>query len=135
MTTPAFYPPARILVSIDRTGEIPLRKLIERAGLSCRASGSWAERGIVLMPGRDDILREPGSAGRVAIGVPAAASPRAQARHAVAALAYGVMDVVARESIRGAAWARVKTPPGRPRRGLAKSTAQRQREYRSRQRG
>gem|GEM_PF-2808169 len=60
-----------------------------------------------------------------------AGSPRARARLALGALAYSIMDLVARESIRGAAWAAAAPPRGRASSGTALTNAERQRRYRA----
>jgi hypothetical protein len=138
----AFFPPARIVASLDTRGAITLRELLERAGAPCRASGRWTERPVVLVPGSADIEREPGDWGAVRIGVPSRMAPRAaapatsraMARHACLAMAYGLMDIVARESLRGLPWAKPAAPRGRPRSGTTMTNAQRQAAYRARHR-
>lgn len=81
--------------------------------------------------GKYEILAQPGYSGDVVVTVPDE-DERLAARAALAALAYGLCDSVARESIRGAQWARPAAPRGRPRSGRAKNTAERQRAFRRR---
>jgi len=132
MSTPLFFPPARLVERIDTRNAIALRDLLSAAGLRCRASGRWTQRMIVIEPGGPFIEREPGDWGAVRIGVPDGLTARGRTRYAVAAMAYGLMDLVARESVRGAEWARPAAPRGRPRTGCAMSNAQRQRAWRAR---
>lgn len=132
MSTPLFFPTPRIVKDVDVTLAITLREVLARAGIPCRASGRWTERLVVIDPAFDGIEREAGDWGAVRIGAPAELGQRDQARHAIAALAYGLMDVVARESIRGQAWARPSRPRGRPASGAALSAAKRQRRHRAR---
>jgi hypothetical protein len=50
------------------------------------------------------------------------------------AMAYAVHDLVAKQSISGAAWGRISAPRGRIALGTALSVAERQRRFRARQR-
>jgi hypothetical protein len=135
MSTPLFFPIPRIVPVIDAGSAITLREALASAGAPCRASGRWTERLLVIDPGFEGIEKEPGDWSTVRIGVQANHAARDQARYAVAAMAYGLMDVVARESIRGLAWALPAKPRGRRPSGAALSSAQRQRRYRVRQQG
>lgn len=129
---PLFFPAARIVKSVDVTGSVKLSELLRRAGAPCRASGRWSERLVVIAPGESGIEREPGDWGAVRIGVPSDLGEVDAARFAASAMAYGLMDLVARESIRGAYWARPAAPRGRPPTGRALSNAERQRNFRAR---
>lgn len=138
MSIPLFYPPARFVARLELKRPIALRRLCELAGVQCRASGDWIDRQVevVVRPGQPmTIEAEPGYKGAVRVSVP---DLREHAQHsyrvALGALAYGLMDGVARESIRGADWARPAPPRGRPRSGTAQTSAERQRRHRSRQR-
>lgn len=134
MNLPLFFPPAVYVrdLSDDSIGAQSLRSLCEDAGVPCRASGAWTERRIVVVAGlRYRIEAEAGGYGLVKVEVPADLTPLDQKRHALGALAYGLMDLVARESLRGAVWARPAKPRGRPSRGMALSTKERQRRYRA----
>jgi hypothetical protein len=132
MRMPLFFPPAKIKRRVDRRGAVPLRDLISQSGATCRASGAWVKRLVSVVRDGVFIEKEPGDWTPVRIGVPAGLSDRDAARFAVAAMAYGVMDLVARESIRGEPWASPSMPAGRPRSGTAKSASARQRAYRAR---
>lgn len=133
MALPLFFPTPRIVAHIDPQAARPLHDLLVQAGVPCRASGRWTERLVTVTAGEQlDIEREPGDWGGVRITVPAGLSARGAARLAVGALAYGLMDLVARESIRGQAWARPTLPRGRPRSGMALSGRERQRIHRAR---
>ena len=116
-----------------KRGTIQLRELCRRAGVPCKASGRWAERPVAVDYGNEiALVAQPGEGGIVRVCVPALLSPTEAARCALAALAYGLMDLVARESIRGAAWADPAAPRGRPVSGTAQSNRERQRAYRKR---
>ena len=135
MATPIFFPPARYEIAPDRARArlYRLHALCAAAGVPCRASGDWVRRRVFVRTGGEyEICAQPGYCGDVVVTVPAGEEKPA-ARQALAALAYGLFDGVARESIRGAPWARPAAPPGRPRRGQAKTTAERQRAFRQRQ--
>jgi hypothetical protein len=135
MFTPLFFPPARIVPYVERTGQVfTLRELLASAEAPCRASGRWTERQILLAVGDDEVLREPGEWGLVRIGIKERSTERDAARYALLVLAYSLMDIVARESIRGECWTKPSSPRGRPRTGTARSNAQRQQTLRSRQR-
>jgi hypothetical protein len=138
MSLPVFFPPGKPVAQLPpveastiwTTGE-----LCRLAEVTCQASGSWTERQVELCEGGDisAILYEPGYCGRVRILVPStvAADARAAARYALGALAYSLMDLVARQSILGAAWTKPDRR-GRPKLplGLKLSNAQRQERFR-----
>jgi len=132
MATPLFFPRSRIVVDLRLLNARPLKQLIEEAGAVCRASGAWVNRRVELVPGADIIERQPGDCGDVRIGVPKGLSELRRARYAVAALAYELMDGVARQSICGQPWAKPAFPAGRPATGVAQTTAERQRAFRAR---
>jgi hypothetical protein len=132
MRVPLYFPTPRVVERLDGRGARPLHEWLARAGLPCRASGAWIDRPVRVVPGQSGIEREPGDWGRVRIGVPAGLSARDEARWAIAAMAYGLVDLVARESIRGQPWARPAAARGRPPSGTAKSNRERQRAYRAR---
>ena len=135
MATPIFFPPPHYEIAPGRarTKLYRLHALCAAAGVPCRASGDWIRRRVFVRTGGEyDICVQPGYCGDVVVTVPAGEEKPA-ARQALAVLAYGLFDGVARESIRGAPWARPAAPPGRPRSGRAKTTAERQRAFRQRQ--
>lgn len=139
MSIPLFYPPARYVAKLNLAHAITLRDLCELAGVPCRASGDWVTRRVEIVLGGDlplSIEAEPGYKGAVRIRVPGGDAVLGQPAYRIAlgALAYGLMDGVARESIRGAPWAKPAVPRGRPRTGVAQAPAERQRRYRERQR-
>ena len=84
-----------------------MRQLCEAAGVPCKATGEWTKR-IVCIFTSDEIsaIREPGDWGVVWLNVPNNLSKIDRSRFALAYLAYGVLDPVARESIKGLVWAR-----------------------------
>ncbi|HEY7954685.1 MAG: hypothetical protein ACHQ17_10785 [Polyangia bacterium] len=133
MSIPLFLPPARIVEHLDDRRAIPLRELLAAAGVPCRATGRFTDRLVCVVPGKPGLIeREPGDWAAVRIGVPSGLSARNAARYASAVMAYGLMDLVARESLRGQLWARPTPPRGRPARGLALTGVERQRNYRAR---
>lgn len=62
----------------------------------------------------------------------AARSPQQLARYVLGAAAFALFDHVARESIRGALWARVENPRGPKFSGTARSARERQAKRRAR---
>jgi len=134
MSTPLFFPSPRYRRSLPTAGAVSVRELCALAGVPCRASGGWTERPVVVV--RADayaIEAQPGGWGAVRILVPRSLGRGEVHRHALAALAFGLMDPVARQSIRGQPWARPAMPRGRPATGTARSSRERQRTFRRRQ--
>jgi hypothetical protein len=135
MSTALLYPPPEIVASLQAKGALSLRALCALAGVPCRASGAWTERKVRLVRGTGlRIRKEPGDEGMVEIALPDVAGVRSTtaARAALGVLAYGLMDLVARESVRHADWARPAPPRGRPKTGLALPNRERQRRFRER---
>ena len=133
MSTPLFFPIAAYVSRLSGSGYLSLRTWCEQAGIRCQATGPFAERPIRLRRGRVfSIVAEAAPSSRVEIEIPRGPSAQAAARLLIAALAYSLMDVVARQSIRGVAWARLSPGAGRPRTGRAKTNRERQRELRQR---
>lgn len=133
MGTPLFFPPPVYVAHLDAKGAVALSDLCRHAGVACKASGAWTERPVCVYGGSGyRIEAEPGGYGVVRIQVPAQLGEVERARHALAAMAYSLMDGVAREVVRGAAWAKPAKPVGRPRGGQALSGQARQRRYRAR---
>jgi hypothetical protein len=132
---PLFMPPPRIVPTLRLRQTTTIAELCEAAGVACRASGAWTQREVALeCTAAAAVEAEPGSWGRVRVGVPSthARTARERARFGLAVLAYALMDPVARESIRGCEWAR-PGQLGRPPTG-ALSNRQRQAAFRVRQR-
>ena len=136
MSLPAYWPTPKYVPFVPDEGAIPLHELCERAGVPCRASGEWTRRPVVIARANDedgnivvDVHR-----GTVQVGVPTRwdGTDILAARYALGALAYGLFDLVARESITGQPWARIKRPPGPRRSGTASTSRERQRRYRVR---
>jgi hypothetical protein len=132
MHYPLFFPIPRVVSKISHAHSKPLADVLQTAGATVRASGPWTLRPIVLAFGQTDILKEATDYGTVQIGVPLSATEIEAARYASLAMAYSLMDLVARESIRGLPWTRPGAAPGRPRTGQALTNAERQRKYRRR---
>lgn len=132
---PLFFPVPRISKAIDSSQAVALEDLLQIAGVPCRASGAWTKRPVVMEPTDATavfIEREAGDVSCVRIGVPRQLSAQDQARYAAAVMAYAVMDLVARQSLKGVAWAHPAKPAGRPPTGRARTAAQRQRAFRAR---
>ncbi|MCB9707220.1 MAG: hypothetical protein H6714_00315 [Myxococcales bacterium] len=112
-----------------------VRALCVLAGVPCKATGAWAERQIEITAAEKlCIVAEPGATGSVRISMKRR-SARQDARTALAVLAYGLHDLVAKQSVKGQSWTRVKPPPGRPKLGRRPlSNAERQRRFRLRHR-
>lgn len=132
MSTELFYPPVHYVPTLTLKAPLSLSQLCERAGVACKATGRWTTRQIELTRGPDTrLVAEPGEWGSVIINLPQLGGTD-RARAALAALAFGMHDIVAKESIRSADWLRVGPPRGRPRSGRALSTKERQRRFRER---
>jgi hypothetical protein len=133
MSIPLFYPTPTYVASLPLTKPMSLAELCARAGVPCRGSGAWTARQVQVQADRGglSLTSEPGYKGRVRVLVPEHLDAQQAARVALGAMAYALMDLVARESIRGAAWAKPDKPRGRPPSGRALSSAQRQRAYRA----
>ena len=131
-----FFPCPRYTPHLHCRRTVTLSVLCQAAGVSCRATGLWTERPVevvVAVEGaRPSVEAQPGLSGAVRVTTPVGLNEREAARYALAALAYALFDLVARQSIRGAAWARPTLPKGRARSGQAKSNAVRQRAFRAR---
>ena len=115
-----------------RSHKRPLHEWCALAGVPCRASGAWTERLIAVRAGAEEaLIVMSGSCGAVQITTPRSGLVT-QARYVVGLLAYGLNDLVARETIRGAPWAKLRPPKGRPRSARALTNVERQRRYRLR---
>ena len=140
MSMPLFFPMPMPVAQLDNLDKaLTLAEICQLAGVPCRASGPWTKRRVVMTSGETAlILAEAAPRTGVMVQVPRhflgghlkQNSRIKQARYVLAALAYGAMDLVARESVRGALWARPGTPRGRPRTGKALSNCERQRRFR-----
>ena len=128
---PAFFPKVSIVAKAPTDGRrYTVRSLCERAGIPCRVTGPSALRQIHLRYADEfEIAREPGSMGRVAIGVPH--DDQASAVLALGALAYAVFDYTARESMRGRPERKTASVRGRPRKAHPLSGAERTKKWRA----
>lgn len=109
-----------------------LRQLCMAADVPCRATGAFTQRRVFVAPGRHlEVTAEASPKTAVLIRMPYQMRAE-QARQALGVLAYQLMDPVARESIRGAAWAKFAPKRGRPRTGKARNNRERQRRHQSR---
>lgn len=128
-----FLPPPLFVPCLSDGNEkefMTLRDLCGLAGVSCRASGPWVERRIRPFEAETVTIRaEPGDWGRVEVGLPEL-TVVLRARGALLVLAYGLHDLVARQSVQGADWARLRPPRGRAKSGRALSNNERQRRFR-----
>lgn len=130
---PLFLPPVHLVADLRLERAFTLESLCAAAGVPCRASGAWTQREVGVVAAAEPVVEaQPGSWGRVKVGVPPAYSrhPRDAARFALAVMAYVLMDPVARASVRGITWAR-PGQRGRPVVG-AQSNRDRQRVHRAR---
>lgn len=130
-----FIPPPVYKDNLRLVTPITIRELCALAKVPCKASGVWTERLIEVARGEFlRILAEPGSWGKVRIEVPHRKGADVFAV-ALNVLAYGLHDLVARESIKGTYLSSVKPRPGRPKLGSQRTTRQRQRDFRKRRDG
>jgi len=132
MSTILFFPHVTYVKALARRNSLTLAELCNRAGIKCRASGKWTEREVEIVRSDDTaVTAEPGDWGRVRIEM-RLRDARQQARFALLVMAYGLHDLVAKQSVRGQEWARLKAPRGRPRQGRALTNKERQRRFRER---
>lgn len=139
LISPLFFPPAtyRPQVPLDPGRCQALHDLCRVAGIPCRASGGWIDRKVGWQEAALlTIQAQPGYMGDVLVGVPPRVVRRGEveiSRYLLQVLAYSeLFDGVARESVRGVAWARHLAKPGRPPSATPRSNAQRQRDWRER---
>lgn len=132
MSIPLFFPSVRYVPRLALSPyATTLRALCGAAGVACKASGAWTERIVdVIEADTLRIVAEPGDEAPVQICVPQSEG-RKRARLALAAMAYRLHDLVAKQSIRGEPWTRIAPPRGRIRSGTALSTRERQRRFRA----
>ncbi len=133
MSTPLFYPIVRYAPRLSRQGSrFILSELFELAGVPCKATGPSTKREIYLRKTNTPyILSEPHQ-GAVEIGVAASPASMRAKEYAIAAMAYALFDLVARESIRGNRRFCEIQKVGRPRIGRTRTNAERQRKFRER---
>lgn len=132
MSTPLFFPVPRYVAHLPPSVAYrPLRYWCEVAGVRCKASGAWIDRPVQVRAGACAIVAEASPGNRVSISGPSRGGRVSLARYALGALAYTLMDGVARESLRGEDWARPSAPVGRPRTGRARNSRERQRLLRA----
>ena len=131
MSTPLAFPAPRYVKRLKPpSGDCSLRRLCRVAGVNCRASGPWTQRVVWVVWGPvTQITAEASPRTGVEIHVAGKTTAVVRARYALAAMAYLLMDGVARESLRGVSWARPAPKPGRPKTGRALSVSERQRRY------
>jgi hypothetical protein len=129
----AIMPKVSVVKKVSKTGRrTTVRDLCLKAGVECRVTGVgagrevWVQTGVALRA-----EREPGSLGRVSVGLLAGTSKEV-AVSALGLLAYVVFDYAARESMRGRPEASLVPPRGRPRKPHPLSGAERQRRWRAR---
>jgi len=131
MSIPLFHAPTEYVNGLTLENPITIEELCKLAGVTCRASGAWIQRLIEVRIGKENrVFAEPGDWGRVRIEVKFCRSKEEKFRQALSTMAYGLHDLVARESIKGQPWNTVTSPKGRPRTGKALTTAERQRKFR-----
>jgi hypothetical protein len=134
MSLPLNFPIPEYVTQLHLSTSLPLAEFCAFAGVSCKGSGLWRQRKIQAIACTVAFIQaEPGGWGSVCVGVPWAhcQSPQSMARYTLGALAYGLFDVVARESVKGQVWTKIKAL-GRPRSGHALTSAERQKRYRQR---
>lgn len=125
-----FIPPIKYVSALSDKKFISIRELCRLVDIPCRASGIWANRQIAIQYGKECTIRsEPGDWGKVKVTLPAK-TKRKQAQIALCILAYGLHDLVAKESIKGLSWSRICPPSGRPRKKRALTNKECQKKYR-----
>lgn len=106
-----------------------IKELCDDARISCKATGEWVHRKVFI---------HHGDTARIAVDIDGSVAIETTkrtrssiAREALLLLAYGVFDLVARESVKGLPWSRATPPAGRPKTGVALNNAERQARFRS----
>lgn len=134
MSIPLFFPAVTYVRRLSLARPITLRQLCRCAGVVCRASGPWTERKIEIVRGKTlGFVAEPGDWGALRIQTPTT-GVRQRSRLALAVLAYGMHDLVAKQSLLSHPWRRLRPPRGRPRRKRPLSACERQRRFRKKMR-
>lgn len=128
-----FHPPPTYLNSLKLNKFYTITDLCKRLNIPCKASGEWTERKVEIRYGSDLIIEaEPGDWGAVRITMEKS-NKRQEAQTALLVLAYGIHDLVAKESIKKLPWSRIPVPRGRIKTGKALTNSERQRLFRERQ--
>jgi len=110
-----------------------VKKLCATNSIQCRFEGVSSHRTIRLVKSKKPFIECTPNQGPVCIGTRYPVTSEAAQEYALAAMAYAVFDLAARESVRGIKKFNQIRLVGRPRSGRIKSNAERQREYRERQ--
>lgn len=132
MGIPLFIPRPSIALALPAGDDVTLDELCDLAGVRCKVSGLSARRPLTMALAKEMCsVKLPGSLSPVWLGIPKG-TPKRRALLALGALAYGVFDYAARETLRGLPESRPTRGPGRPRSKKAMSGAERQRRYRQR---
>jgi hypothetical protein len=135
MSLPLNFPHPSYTMKLTLDSSFALDALCVLAGIACKGSGAWRQRPIEPVPAAQPFIEAaPGGWGPVRVGVPPryAKTQRSVARYVLGAMAYGLFDPIARESIKGQPWTKIENL-GRPRSGKALSAARRQQRYRQNQ--
>lgn len=132
MSIPLFFPAVAYVQKLVLKRPKNLRQICRSAGVVCKASGPWTERKVEMVRGKAlRILAEPGDWSALQIET-SVSGTKQQAQLALAVLAYGMNDLVAKQSLVGQEWQRLRPPRGRPRKERALSARERQRRFRKR---
>ena len=132
MSIPLFLPIPVYAPIAPSANAMTIRALCARAGVACKASGTWVNRpiDIVTRPNAPlSVVAAPGDWGVVRITQPETNRVKA-AQVALAVMAYAIHDVVCRQSIAGQPWAKIAMPRGRLKKARVASNAERQRKFR-----
>jgi hypothetical protein len=136
MSIPLFLPIPTYADLAPPAKALTIRALCARAGVACKATGQWVDRPVELVlktNAAPNVVAAPGDWGVVRITHAETDKVKA-AQFALAVMAYAMHDLVCRQSIAGQAWAQIALPRGRLRKPKAASNAQRQQQFRARQR-
>ncbi len=131
MSTPLFYPQPKYVAAIRREGALlTIDDLCRENGIPCRLTGRGSQREVMIVDAPEPFIEVEPFGGAVKIGVPKKFSGKLSRKYALAAMAYSVFDLAARESVRGNRDFCDIMIIGRPRQGRAKTNAERQRKFR-----
>ena len=132
MSIPLFLPIPVYAPIVPSAKAMTILALCARAGVACKASGTWVNRPIDILTRPNappSVVAAPGDWGVVRITQRETDRVRA-AQFALAVMAYAIHDVVCRQSIAGQPWANIALPRGRLKKARVASNAERQRKFR-----
>ena len=131
MATELWYPIPRYRSKLEEVGlKTTVSGLCEANGIPCKMEGPGAKRAVFIVKSDTPFIDCTPHQQEVCIGTRHAVKTKAAKKYALAAMAYAVFDLAARESVRGLKDFYEIKLIGRPRTGRVLSNAERQRKFR-----